>query len=121
MVFACSQDQSSQNGSMERLMRFVGQTEIAAFLATSPAVAEPIRAWLTEIKHRKWEGYQALASDFLSADVSAPPQVVFNLRPAGVRILTLFDFRNDVVLLTSIQRDSLHLSERPLRDEHRGH
>jgi mRNA-degrading endonuclease HigB of HigAB toxin-antitoxin module len=102
-------------------MRFVGQTEVAAFLANCPALAEPVRAWLTEIKHRQWEGCQALASDFLSVDVSAPPEVVFNLSPSGVHIVTLFDFRNDVVLLTSIQRHSVLLSEHPIRDEHRGH
>jgi mRNA-degrading endonuclease HigB of HigAB toxin-antitoxin module len=102
-------------------MRFLGQTEVAEFLANCPALAEPVRAWLTEIKHRQWEGYQALASDFRSVDVSAPPEVVFNLSPFGVRIATLFDFRNDVVLLTSIQRDSLLLSEHPIGDEHRGH
>ena len=102
-------------------MRFVGQAEVTAFLANSPALAEPVRAWLTEVRHRHWDGYQALASDFLSADVSTPPEVVFNLSPSGVRIVTLFDFPNDVVLLTSIQRHSLLLSERPIRGEHRGY
>lgn len=102
-------------------MRFVGQTEVAAFLASYPAQAGPVRAWLTEIKHRQWAGYQALASDFLSADVSTPPEVVFNLAPSGVRLITLVDFKNDVVLLTSIQNRSLLLSDNPIRDEHRGH
>jgi hypothetical protein len=60
-------------------MRFVGQTEVAAFLANCPTLAEPVRAWLTEIKHRRWEGYEARACDFLSVDVSAPPDVVFKL------------------------------------------
>lgn len=102
-------------------MRFVGQTEVTAFLADCPALTEPVRAWLTEIKHRRWDGYQALASDFLSVDVSAPPEVVFNLSPPGVRIVTLFDFRNDVVLLTSIQLQSPLLSEHPIRGDHSGH
>ena len=102
-------------------MRFVGQTEVAAFLAGNPALADPIRAWLTEIKHRRWDGFQELASDFRSVDVSAPPEVVFNLVTSGVRIATLVDFRNDVVLLTSIQRHSLHLSELRTRKEYRGH
>jgi mRNA-degrading endonuclease HigB of HigAB toxin-antitoxin module len=106
---------------MENLMRFAGQTEVAAFLADCPGLAEPVRAWVTEIKHRRWEDYQALASDFLSVDVFAPPEVVFNLSPSGVRIVTLFDFRNDIVLLTSIQRHSLPLSEHLNRDERRGH
>ena len=102
-------------------MRFVGQTELAAFLVNCPAFSEPVRAWLTEIRHRRWEGYQALKSDFLSVDVSAPPEVVFNLSPSGVRIVTLIDFRNDVVLLTSIQRHPTRSSESPTRNEHRGH
>lgn len=102
-------------------MRFVGQIEVAAFLVDHPMSAEPVRAWLTEIKRRRWEGYQALASDFLSVDVSAPPEVVFNLSSSGVRIVTLFDFRNDVVLLTSIQRYSVLLPKHPISDEHRGH
>ena len=103
------------------MMRFVGQTEVAAFLASSPELADSLRAWLTEIKRRRWNGFQELASDFRSVDVSAPPEVVFNLATSGVRIATLFDFRNDVVLLTSIQRQSLHLSELPTRKEYRGH
>ncbi|MGY3078336.1 mRNA-degrading endonuclease HigB of HigAB toxin-antitoxin module [Bradyrhizobium sp. LM6.10] len=102
-------------------MRFVGQTEVAAFLASSPVLADPVRAWLTEIKHRHWNGFQELAFDFRSADVSAPPEVVFNLAATGVRIATLVDFRNEVVLLTSIQRRSPHLSELPTRKEYRGH
>lgn len=102
-------------------MRFVGQTEVAAFLADWPALVDPVRAWLTEIKHRQWSGYQALASDFLSVDASAPPEVVFTLSSACVRIVTLFDFQNDVVLLTSIECNSPRLSEHLTRDEHRGH
>src|SRR5882672_8927558 len=115
---ACRQAKGSQYGIMEHLMRFVGQTEVAAFLANCPALAEPVRAWLTEIRHRRWEGYQALESDFLSVDVSAPPEVVFNLSPSGVRIVTLVDFRNDVVHLTSIQRHPTRASESPIRNEH---
>jgi mRNA-degrading endonuclease HigB of HigAB toxin-antitoxin module len=94
---------------------------VAAFLANCPALSDPVRAWLTEIKHRRWEGYQALESDFLSADASAPPEVVFNLSPPGVRIVTLVDFRNDVVLLISIQRHPTRSSETHTRNEHRGH
>ena len=75
-------------------MQFVRQTEVAAFLASYPAPAEPASAWLTEIEHGQWAGYQALASDFLSADVSTPPEVVFNLAPSGVRLITLVDFKN---------------------------
>jgi mRNA-degrading endonuclease HigB of HigAB toxin-antitoxin module len=113
--------EGSQNGIMEHAMRFVGQTEIAAFLADCPAEAEAVRAWLAEIKHRQWGGYEALASDFLSADVSAPPEVVFNLSPSGVRIATLVDLRNGVVMLTSIQCQPLPAFGHTTRNEHRGH
>src|SRR5262249_40130768 len=85
-------------------MRFVGQTEVAAFLADCPAQADAVRAWLAEIKYRRWTDYEALASDFLSVDVSSPPEVVFNLSPFRIRIATLVDFQSGVVLLTSIQR-----------------
>ncbi len=84
-------------------MRFVGQTEIAAFLADCPAHAEAVRAWLLEIKHRRWSNSVALTRDFLSADVSSPPAVVFDLSPFGIRIGTLIDFRSGVVLLTDIE------------------
>src|SRR5262249_23544593 len=102
LQFTCRQDKSSQNGIVEHLMRFVGQTEVAAFLTGCPAKADAVRAWLCEIKYRDWSGFEALASDFLSVDVSSPPEVVFNLIPSGVRIATLVDFESGVVLLTSI-------------------
>ena len=48
-------------------------------------------------------------------------EFVFNLATSGIRIVTLVDFRNDVVLLTSIQHQSLRASELPSRKEYRGH
>ena len=83
-------------------MRFIGQAEIASYLESSPEQTDAVRAWLAEIKHRRWTDYDALASDFLSVDISARPNVAFDL-PHGVRIGTLVDLRTGVVLLTSIQ------------------
>lgn len=83
-------------------MRFVGQTEIAAFLAEWPVQGESVRAWLAEIKYREWPSAAALGSDFRSADVSGVPTVVFYLSEAGVRIETLVDFRTGVVMLRGI-------------------
>ena len=85
-------------------MRFVGQTEIAAFLLGSPNQGDGVRAWLAEIKHRRWASAEALAGDFGSVDVSAVPVVVFYLEPRALRIETLVDFRNGVVMLTAIER-----------------
>jgi len=85
-------------------MRFVGQTEIAAFLVDSPDQGDGVRAWLAEIKYRRWASAEALAGDFLNVDVSAVPTVIFYLEPRALRIETLIDFRNGVVLLTAIRR-----------------
>jgi len=83
-------------------MRFVGQTEIAAFLAEWPGHGESVRAWLSEMKYRRWPTAAALESDFGSADVSGTPAVTFYLANASVRIETLVDFRTSVVMLTRI-------------------
>lgn len=85
-------------------MRFAGQTEVAIFLAECPDQGDGLRAWLTEMKHRTWGSADALAVDFLNVDVSCLPVVIFYLEPTALRIETLIDFRNGVVLLTAIQR-----------------
>jgi mRNA-degrading endonuclease HigB of HigAB toxin-antitoxin module len=84
-------------------MRFVGQTEIAAFLAECPDRSEGLRAWLAEMKHRNWDSADALVADFVNVDASSLPAVIFYLKPTALRIETLIDFRNGVVLLTAIQ------------------
>jgi hypothetical protein len=88
---------------LENAVRFVGQTEIASFLLEWPEYAEPLQAWLTEMKHRRWPSADALAVDFPNVDASRAPVLVFYLLPAGIRIETLVDFRNGIVLLTVIQ------------------
>jgi len=90
-------------------MRFLGLTEIASFVAQCPSHADAVRAWLTEMRHRTWECAAALASDFPNADTSHFPVVVFYLRQEAVRIETLIDFRNGIVLLTQIHQPAVML------------
>lgn len=84
-------------------MRFLGKVEVAAFLTIQPAYAEGVRAWLNEISRRNWPSAEALSTDFLHADISAPPVIVFHLAAGAVCIETLVDFRNGIVLLTAIR------------------
>src|SRR5687768_11919937 len=103
-------------------MRFVGQTEIAAFLADSPDQGDGVRAWLAEVKHRRWASAEALARDFLNVDVSAVPIVIFYLETRALRIETLINFRNGVVLLTAIERLVMsHGHSRQTWNMHRDH
>lgn len=88
-------------------MRFVGLTEIAAFVAQYPRDAEAVRAWVTEMKHRTWASAATLAIDFPNADASRLPVVVFFLGPRSFRFETLIDFRNGIVLLTEIHRPAI--------------
>jgi hypothetical protein len=83
-------------------MRFVGQTEVAAFLAGSPAYDSTVKAWVAEMRSGQWASATALAADFQNVDVSALPWVVFYLLPSALRIRTLVDFRIGVVMLLAI-------------------
>jgi mRNA-degrading endonuclease HigB of HigAB toxin-antitoxin module len=83
-------------------MRFVGQTEVAGFLATSPAYNNTVKAWVAEMRSGQWGSATALAADFQNIDVSALPWVMFYLRPSALRIRTLIDFRIGVVMLLAI-------------------
>ncbi|SRR6266436_183421 len=83
-------------------MRFVGQTEVAAFLAGSPAYDNTVKAWVAEMRSGQWASATALAADFQNVDVSALPWVVFYLLPSALRIRTLVDFRIGVVMLLAI-------------------
>jgi mRNA-degrading endonuclease HigB of HigAB toxin-antitoxin module len=87
-------------------MRFVGQTELAAFIASSPAYDNTVKAWLAEMKSGQWRSAMALAADFQNVDVSALPWVVFYLVPSALRIRTLVDFRIGVVMLVAIDRSA---------------
>jgi mRNA-degrading endonuclease HigB of HigAB toxin-antitoxin module len=108
---------------MECYMRFVGQTEIFAFLATSPGHGDTVRAWAGEIKHRNWKSAAELAADFQSVDISDVPVVIFYLSPpASLRISTLIDFRLGIVLVTGVQPPAA-MSDHFLQswDAHRDH
>jgi hypothetical protein len=83
-------------------MRFVGQTEVAGFLAQSPRYVDTVRAWLAEMKNGRWTSATALAADFHNVDTSELPSVVFYLAPAFLRIETIIDFRMGIVLLVAI-------------------
>jgi mRNA-degrading endonuclease HigB of HigAB toxin-antitoxin module len=83
-------------------MRFVGQTEVAGFLAGSPAYDNTVKAWVAEMRSGQWESATALAADFQNVDVSALPWVVFCLLPSALRVRTLIDFRIGVVMLLDI-------------------
>lgn len=83
-------------------MRFVGQTEVAAFLAGSPAYDNTVKAWVAEMRSGQWGSATALAADFQHVDVSALPWVAFYLLPSALRIRTLIDFRIGVVMLLAI-------------------
>jgi len=83
-------------------MRFVGQTEVAGFLAQSPEHGDTVRAWLAEMKHGRWVSAAALAADFQNVDTSELPSVVFYLAPAALRIETIIDFGMGIVLLVAI-------------------
>jgi hypothetical protein len=83
-------------------MRFVGNTEVAAFLAGSPAYDNTVKAWVAEMKSGQWGSAPALAADFQNINVSAAPCVVFFLLPSALRIRTLIDFRIGVVMLLTI-------------------
>ena len=103
-------------------MRFVGQTEIAAFLAECPDQSDGLRAWLAQMKHRNWGSVDALVVDFLNVDASDLPAVIFYLEPTALRIETLIDFRNGVVLLTAIRRPAMTSGHsRPTWNAHRDH
>jgi hypothetical protein len=95
---------------MEKVMRVVGLTEIAAFLSECPDQSDGLRAWLAEMKYRSWGSADALVADFLNVDASSLPAVIFYLEPIALRIETLIDFRNGVVLLIAIQRSAVRSS-----------
>lgn len=84
-------------------MRFVGQTEVAAFLGQWPAYGDTVRSWLSEMKHGSWSSGAALSSDFRNVDVSNLPALTFHLAPDGLRIRTLVHFRAGIIMLTAIE------------------
>jgi mRNA-degrading endonuclease HigB of HigAB toxin-antitoxin module len=92
-------------------MRFLGQTEIGAFLAAWPAYNDTVRAWLTEVKQRRWSSPAELAGDFREVDASSPPLVIFCLAPFAIRIETLIHFRLGIVLLTRIEPPAVGYGE----------
>ena len=91
-------------------MRFLGQSEVSEFLAGRPDCGPPVRAWISELKHRDWDCAASLQADFGLVDISALPFVIFHLQPATLRIDTLIDFRRRIVLLTAIGQTALATS-----------
>ena len=91
-------------------MRFVGQTELAAFLRTHPEEADRLQAWVAEIRYRNWTNTEALSADFQHVDASRLPLTVFRLGRPPIHIETLIDFRTKVVLLLAIQQPYLQFA-----------
>jgi mRNA-degrading endonuclease HigB of HigAB toxin-antitoxin module len=80
-----------------------GQTEVAAFLASSPAYDNTVKAWVAEMKSGQWNSATALAADFQNVDVSASPRVNFYLAPSALLLGTLINFRIGIVMLLAIE------------------
>jgi hypothetical protein len=95
------------------MMRFVGQTEVAAFLVGSPVYDNTIKAWVAEMRSGQWGSAAALAADFQNVDVSALPWVFFYLPPSALRIRTLIDFRIGVVMLLAIDLSAARHDTQP--------
>ncbi|MHC2374861.1 mRNA-degrading endonuclease HigB of HigAB toxin-antitoxin module [Bradyrhizobium diazoefficiens] len=87
-------------------MRFVGQTEVATFLAGSPAYDNTVRAWVAEMKSGAWQSAAALAAEYQKVDVTQLPWVVFYLVPSALCIRTLVNFRIGIVMLVEIEPSS---------------
>jgi hypothetical protein len=84
-------------------MKFLGQQEAASFLREHSGQGETLRAWVAEVRHRKWDNLEALLVDFENVDATSPPGVVFRFDAAGLQIETFVDFRNGIVLLTGLR------------------
>ena len=85
-------------------MRFVGGAEIARFIREHPPETEMVRAWVHEMKCRRWTRPEAVKADLRGADISQPPTIRFHLVSAPVLIDTLVDFHNGIVVLTDIRK-----------------
>jgi len=99
-----SNQKDPKMGSQTCAMKFLGRTEIATFVARYPTYAEDLRVWLAEVVDTAWSSVDALLSDYPRADASHLPTLIFYLGPKRLRIETLVDFRNGIVLLTDIGR-----------------
>ena len=84
-------------------MKFLGRSEVASFLRVYPGQAETLQAWLAEIRHRNWPSPEAFSKDFPQVDTRSLPFAVFRLGRPALKIETLVDFRNGIVLLTEIR------------------
>jgi mRNA-degrading endonuclease HigB of HigAB toxin-antitoxin module len=104
-------------------MKFLGRTEIATFVAQYPSHAEDLRVWLVELENLTWTSADALLKDYPRADASRLPALIFYLGPTRLRIETLVDFRNGIVLLTSIGRPAASMPDHIQEDwaAHRDH
>lgn len=83
-------------------MKFLGATELTAFLERHPGQAGALRAWVSEIRHRTWTSVESLTANFRLA-AGRSPEIVFHVGDPPTAIATLIDFRNGVLLVTLIE------------------
>jgi len=89
-------------GANGQHMKFLGRSELSSFMLSHPINAESVRAWVREIQNCVWRNLDALAADFQNVEAGEPPRAVFQFGQPPLRIETLIDFRNGIVLLTGI-------------------
>lgn len=102
-------------------MRFVGQSEVAAFLRDHHLESERLQSWVAEMRHRHWRSPQHLTTAFRDVDVSHLPTALFRFDRPRMHIETLIDFRTSVIVLVAIkypQSDRVHLQHGNRRLDH---
>jgi hypothetical protein len=88
-------------------MKLLGQLEVAEFVRMHSGEMEVLSAWVSEIRHRRWNDSLSLITDFQSADADQPPRAVFKLGPTPVFVETVIDYRTSVVLVTRLSFSDL--------------
>lgn len=102
-------------------MRFVGQTEVAAFLRSYPKESERLLAWVAEMQHRNWRDARELIVAFREVDTSRLPLTVFRFDRPPMQIETLIDFRTKVLVLLAIKHPRPHVAHHQQESERRDH
>ncbi len=83
-------------------MRVIGLPSLESFWQSHPKAKKPLEKWIQVVEEAKWNNWSQLKSTFRTADlvpVGAKKFVVFNVGGNKYRIVTIVNFKGQVVIV----------------------
>jgi len=83
-------------------VRVIGKLKLEGFWQRSPQARKPLEKWIQVVEQAQWDNWSNIKSTFRTADMvktKARNFVVFNVGGNKYRLVTIMNFRGQIVIV----------------------